>query len=498
MAQLFTIHDDKIVINKVALKYIEGSIIHAGSIDIVGSASVQNGLTVKGSITADTIHVKNLITEAGPADQLGRWNVGQESELRGLGFNWTSNTTSIDLQYREGGRIWTNGDIDLSANRSYRIDNIPVLSLTELSPQVTKSRLKEVGPLKSLQVTGDSNLGEVAFVNSNMGRFGINTDQPNGSLSISDNGGEFIIDSPNFGTFNVGSYTTHDISFVTDNTPRFTIKKSGEVIFGSPLTKTASVTINGTLTVDNLVSDTRIDRYSPLEFKSSRDQPIYGLGIHWNNGNGVKQLVLKTVENYDCVWSSESIDVSEGKSYYINRQKTLSANELGPFVTKSNLRQLGSLESLTVCGDSSFEGNMSATTGSFESLEISNVTFANQKINATNSLSINVFEDEVLYADSQEISIGNKLNSRRHVKIHGPVSIGINTEDPTVSLAVSGNVKFNNKKFISGLTVPTNGSFIVGDICWNENPTVDSYVGWICISEGSPGTWAPFGSIGRL
>jgi hypothetical protein len=68
-----------------------------------------------------------------------------------------------------------------------------VLSATELSSQVTKSNLKQVGILKSLQVTGDTALAEVAYFNSGLGRMGINTDAPNSTLSIVDNNVEIVV-----------------------------------------------------------------------------------------------------------------------------------------------------------------------------------------------------------------------------------------------------------------------------------------------------------------
>ena len=53
MSQLFTILDDKIVINKALLRYVEGPTSLTGSLEILGGASVQDNLIVKGKIVAD-------------------------------------------------------------------------------------------------------------------------------------------------------------------------------------------------------------------------------------------------------------------------------------------------------------------------------------------------------------------------------------------------------------------------------------------------------------
>ncbi|WP_321423214.1 hypothetical protein [uncultured Methanobacterium sp.] len=48
---------------------------------------------------------------------------------------------------------------------------------------------------------------------------------------------------------------------------------------------------------------------------------------------------------------------------------------------------------------------------------------------------------------------------------------------------------------IAKTTPPTLGTWNKGDICYNNNPSPGSYVGWICVTAGSPGTWKGFGII---
>jgi len=44
-------------------------------------------------------------------------------------------------------------------------------------------------------------------------------------------------------------------------------------------------------------------------------------------------------------------------------------------------------------------------------------------------------------------------------------------------------------------TAPTGGTHKVGDIVWNETPTPGGYIGWVCTTAGTPGTWKQFGAI---
>lgn len=499
MSQLFTIENDKIIINKLALRLTEGVVDHTGNFNVNGYARVQNDLDVAGTLTAETIKVKNLITETGAEVEAGKWFYNQESDLIGKGFSWTWGEGNVQLIYREGNRLWVKGDLDLDTDNSYKIDNVEVLSLNALGPQVTKSNLKELGTLRSLTVSGDATLSDFAYFNSTVGRLGLNTTSPNAVLSVVDNDVEFIIGSENWGTARIGTFTNNTIEVVTDNIPRITVKNSGEVVFGNEITKSGNVTIYGTLKVDTLVSDTRIDRYSSLEFKSSRDTPIYGQGLVWTGAGDPKQLVMTA--NPDRLTTTESLEVAKDQSYYIAGNAVLSEHTLGKTVVNSSLNTVGTLQSLTVSGQTTFLGNaevfgkLKANVVEFgEGLK--SLTINNSVIDVTEKITINVANEEIFYSDANEISIGNKQNVRKPIKVFGPLSVGVNNPDPTVGLSVSGSISFADKKFVTGTAVPTQGSFSKGDICWNQTPIEGSYVGWVCVASGAPGQWLPFGAIG--
>jgi hypothetical protein len=42
---------------------------------------------------------------------------------------------------------------------------------------------------------------------------------------------------------------------------------------------------------------------------------------------------------------------------------------------------------------------------------------------------------------------------------------------------------------------PTTGTWAVGDLMYNTVPTAGGYVGWVCVTAGTPGTWKTFGAI---
>lgn len=501
MTQLFTIQEDRIVIDNLELNKTQGEVTHDGHIDVTGNVSIGFNLKVNGTITADTFNVKNLITENGGLAGVGDWTYNTEEELNGKGFSWTWGDGNVRLAYRTGKRLWANADLDLETNRAFKIDNVAVLSAKELGGSVIKSNLREVGPLKSLRVVGDTTLSEFAVFSSSYNRLGLGTDEPNMTISIVENDIEIGIGSPKQGLAVFGAYSNHDAAIMADGIPRLTVKNNGEVHIGDEVSKDAVLRVFGVLHAETVVSDTRIDRSTPLEFKADRDSSIYGKGLIWTGAGATRELVMSA--GPDRIRSSESFDVASGQCYYVGGKAVLTADSLGEAVTKSHLTSLGNLNSLTVQGKSTLYGDIEASGSSFavKSIAINDgansLNINNTSVNANNSISITAKNSEVFYADENEIVIGNKSQTRKPVKVFGPVAIGINNPDPDVSFSVSGNVSFANKKFTNGTSIPTTGTHTKGDIIWNQDPKASSYIGWVCVDSGAPGQWLPFGAIGR-
>jgi len=42
---------------------------------------------------------------------------------------------------------------------------------------------------------------------------------------------------------------------------------------------------------------------------------------------------------------------------------------------------------------------------------------------------------------------------------------------------------------------PSSGTWLQGDIMYNTSPSAGGFVGWVCVSDGTPGTWKTFGAI---
>jgi hypothetical protein len=94
-----------------------------------------------------------------------------------------------------------------------------------------------------------------------------------------------------------------------------------------------------------------------------------------------------------------------------------------------------------------------------------------------------------------KVHFGTKGGDSARVTVHGKLGVGVNQVADDTSFAVAGPIRFENKKFQVGEGTPTEGQYRKGDIVWNDDPKPTSYIGWVCIREGTPGEWKPFGQI---
>jgi hypothetical protein len=508
MNQLLSIVDDKIVIEKLAVKFIDGNTTFMGHSSIKGSLSVVQtatfdaNLKVRGTIEADTIKVKHLITEDASQLDAFTFSADREDQFDGKGLIWglADNAAQYKLVFRsEPRRIYSSETLDIHRNARYQIDGMDVLTKDSLGSVIKKSNLTKLGVLELLEVDGNANLGNVVIVNSYLNRVGINTEKPNAALSVLDNGIEIAIGAEENRAF-IGSWTNHRLDIVTDNTTRISLQGS-TTIFGSEKSKNAVVKINGTLEVDSIVTDTRVERTAPIEFLEDTNTGIYGKGLAWRSkGNPVKQFFF--VGGPDRFYSTESIDLADNRSFSINKTTVLNTTSLGVTVKDSNLETVGVLRGLTVAGDVNLNDALGVRNNEAYASHVINIA-SGDVVLSVNSRGITASEEfyvsvkdtkEVIVADTG-IQIGNKDNTARIINAYGRLSVNITNPDPEAAFSVEGPVVMNGKKFVTGDGQPTYGNWQLGDIVWNSTPQSSSFIGWVCIASGTPGVWRPFGQI---
>ena len=268
--------------------------------------------------------------------------------------------------------------------------------------------------------------------------------------------------------------------------------------------------INRALTVD----DMRMQALSSVEFQAD-ENGVYGKGLQWKGQGPTKQLIYRA--NPDRLWTDESIDLGAEASYMIDNMPVLRQNELGSSVRTSSLVTVGTLQNLKTNGNlsideyifyntdsESFAIGTEAPNGKF-SLATLDAEFiidtdpGTAKLGTWTSDDLKIITDDttrLTVRSNGNIDLGDSDGADTKVTVHGKLGVGVNNIDSDVVLSTNGPVKFENKKFMNGIEVPTSGTFRQGDIVWNENTVSSGYVGWVCVRAGTPGEWRPFGQIG--
>ena len=281
----------------------------------------------------------------------------------------------------------------------------------------------------------------------------------------------------------------------------------------NPLTVKGHLSVEGEITaqklhVDEITADTRTERTTPLEFKSEDGNPPYNKGLIWSGAGPTRQFMYR--DGSPRFFSSESIDLQNNKDYKINNTTVLSETELGSAVVKSNLRKIGTLQTLKVAGN--------VTIGEYLFWDNDSMRLGIGIDNPNGDLSIGSMDHEfIIAADDREFKIGTWSTARLNivtddtvrlsisasgaiqlndkVNINGKLGVGVKNFETDVDITTSGPVRFQGKKMETGDGSPTEGTYANGDIIWNSNPVATSYVGWICIRGGTPGVWKTFGQI---
>jgi len=276
-----------------------------------------------------------------------------------------------------------------------------------------------------------------------------------------------------------------------------------------------NLTVEGTIKADTLEvkhlnTDIQFDKKTSIEFDGSNK------GIIWKGKGSSKQFIFQ--ESPERFFSSESIDIHSGKEYFINGTIVLNENELGPTVTKSNIRELGRLKGLVVHGHVNIndylfynassdriglgtEEPKAALTVAEDMIEVSLGTRDESKgfVGTHQNHSFDIITGDVeriSIAANGNITLGNTKLPPVQVGVHGKLAVRVPMPDPEVDLHVNGAIKYSGHSHRYDKNAPTAGSYNRGDIVWNTEPKEEGYIGWVCVIAGAPGTWVPFGKIG--
>ena len=308
---------------------------------------------------------------------------------------------------------------------------------------------------------------------------------------------------------------------ITDTAKRTQLTVSDDGVHVATLTVDTinNLTVSNTLKakvleVEELRANIKFEKDVPIIFSGDN---LEGKGLLWAGKGNTKQLIFAS--NPDRFFVSENIDFARGKSITVNNIKLIDETEIGPTVVKSNLRELGRLKGLIVDGNFVldqyvFYDNATSRLGVGTDQPNGAVSIAEEGIEVIlgtkdasrgyvgtfASHGLDIVTDNtarISVGAGGNIQLGNPKLAPVQVSVHGKLSVRVATPDPEVDLHVNGAIKFNNRLQKYDRAYPTSGFYNEGDIVWNNQPRMNSYIGWVCVQAGDPGLWAPFGKIGN-
>jgi hypothetical protein len=215
----------------------------------------------------------------------------------GKGLRWQGTGPTKQLIYRSNpDRIWTDESIDLGNEACYMIGNTPVLRMTEIGTAVRNSSLVTVGTLQNLNTNGNLNIDSYIFYNTDTESLGIGTESPNGKFAVATLDAEFIIDTAP-GTVKLGTWTSDDLTILTDDTARLVVRSNGNIDLGNPDGNETKVVVHGKLGVgvNQVDSDVSLSTSGPVKFENKKFM------------NGTEEPTSGIFRQGDIVWNENTI-----------------------------------------------------------------------------------------------------------------------------------------------------------------------------------------------
>lgn len=208
-------------------------------------------------------------------------------KVSNTGVIWTGEGNTRRLTQLDD-RLYSSNSIDLAKDTNYRINNRVVLSTSTLGQEVRQSSLTSVGTLENLKTEGSLNVDNFIFYDDINMRLGVGIEAPNGALSVGSLEHEFVINNNEVGKFHFGSWTTSEISVITDNTTRIHITETGRITLHDKVKVEGKLGVN----VNNVSADVDLDvagamRFDGKKMESGKMAPRDGTykkgDIVWNN-----------------------------------------------------------------------------------------------------------------------------------------------------------------------------------------------------------------------
>jgi|TARA_B110000285_G_scaffold77469_1_gene89196 hypothetical protein len=198
----------------------------------------------------------------------GGWATNQsimfKTDVNGKGIFWAGRDYTKQLVLMED-NIFSTENLDVAKNKGFKVGGLDVLTQSALGSSVTESNLKTLGRLRGLIVDGSMSINQYVYYDAGSDRLGIGTDQPNGQVSIAEDGIEIVLGAEDASKAYIGTYGSHALHIKTDNQDRVVVEAGGNVRI------TNDTKIAGKLAVGVSNPDAQVDLHvrGPIKFNNA-------------------------------------------------------------------------------------------------------------------------------------------------------------------------------------------------------------------------------------
>lgn len=204
----------------------DGIIENFTSLGIQDVAS-QTELTVSDNVVVieNTLVVKNAeVKENFVADDVAVNNITISGQLN---MNEQINKQFVSLIKDVFNKEFTSKQIDI-VEKPILANGKEVLNENTLGPTIVNSNLRKLGRLIELNVSGPAHFNDTLII-TNTGKIGINTEEPEGALTIWDDDSDLTIRRYKKKNMYVGTMRDTDLSFGTNGDVKLALRKDGTI-----------------------------------------------------------------------------------------------------------------------------------------------------------------------------------------------------------------------------------------------------------------------------
>ena len=416
----------------------------------------QVGLLIKNS---SNINVHNIIVNGSPTSGIYTINSTNVKIYNNIvkntmadGIHTTGNSKNVQIL---NNRTFNIGD-DFIAVVSYQGDSDYVENVEIIGNIVNDGRARGISVVGGKKVTIDSN----TIYNTDYSSIYINQEN-----NLTKESSDIIITNNNTYDSHVNGTSTRGAIFISTDQGTY---NTHNIIFANNIVKNCKNTgvdlirVNNVKLINNIIEDVK---KSTINIQLSNNVDIN------NNNLTMDSTVTTTGLNNIDINKSTKINLLDNT---ITHSTSHGINLNGDGTTPSN--------GIKVCNNKFIDLNHinTANRNVIHSNYVNNLIITNNYVKCTNSMGTYI---SLPSTDSGEIFIDNNNND--------------STTFTNGEFIIQANVikQQNPKKVQYKTAIPSDGTYTRGDIVYNINPSADDYIGWVCVTSGTPGTWKTFGQI---